>query len=108
MLISVCHNEIFETKICSSSLARDLRPSDEKQDDNYDCNGASIITKDETARCDILPTESFTNECNNSVKKDDVIVCNNDFESRSEKIEKHVEPSSVVVIDAQYLRSQEL
>ena len=108
MLISVCHNEIFETKICSSSLARDLRPSDEKQDDNYGCNDASIITKDETARCDILPTESFTNECNNSVKKDDVIVCNNDFESRREKVEKHVEPSSVVVVDAQYLRSQEL
>ena len=108
MPISVCHNEIFETKICSSRLARDLRPSNEKQDDKNDCNEASIITKDDTARCDIQPTESFTNDYNNSVKKDDVIVSNDDFESRSEKVEKNENPSSVVVVDVQYLRSQEL
>ena len=106
--ISVCHNEIFETKICTPRLAGDLRPENEKQDDKYDCNDTSIITKDDTARCDIQSTESFANECNNSVKKDDVIVNNDDLESRSKKVEKHVEPSSVVVVDVQYLRSQEL
>ena len=70
-----------------------------------------VINKDDTAKRDIQPTENLTQENNNPVKNDSDFVKNDNSKTKSggvENDEKYVNPSAVVVVDVQYLRSQEL